>query len=280
MEMTTFEWRTRDGRRVYAAEWRPGGGKAARGVVGIVHGFGEHSGSYRHVADFYVREGFAILAFDQLGHGRSDGRRGDSRTYDELLDNVGLLVGEMRERYPEKPHFLYGHSMGGNLTLNFLLRRRPVLTGAVVASPWLRLALTVRQVAARLGISARMLLNRRLDVNPLEASFATSDAAMLERMERDPFRHKKITARFFRHMHRAGRWALDHAGGLEVPLLLMHGGNDRLTSRAASREFAQRAGEWCDYMEWPGFKHELHTELGRNNVLAYALDWMNGRLCR
>src|SRR5262249_41630904 len=138
--MREFRLKDSAGHELFACEWLPANGEAPRAVVGIIHGMGEHSGRYSHVAERLIREGYAVLAYDQRGHGRTDGKRGHTPSYELLVDGVDRFVTEARRRFPELPLFLYSHSMGGNVTLNYLLRRKPQLAGAVVTGPWLRLA--------------------------------------------------------------------------------------------------------------------------------------------
>jgi len=73
----------------------------------------------------------------------------------------------------------------------------------------------------------------------------------------------------------AGLWALERAAEFALPLLLMHGGADRLTSAAASREFAAKIKDGCAYKEWDGLFHEIHNEPEQQQVVAFMIDWLN-----
>src|SRR5438067_5246808 len=112
---------------------------AARANVLLVHGMGEHSARYFHVATHLVSCGYRVCAFDMRGHGRSEGRRGDIASYELLLDDLAL-VWEWMSTANELPSFLYGHSLGGQVVLNFAVGKKPAASGAVITSPWLRLA--------------------------------------------------------------------------------------------------------------------------------------------
>ncbi len=79
-------------------------------------------------------------AFDLRGHGKSDGPRRPHAEFDVLLDDIGNMLDEATGLYPGQPRFLYGHSLGGNLVLNYALRRRPAIAGVISTGPWLRLA--------------------------------------------------------------------------------------------------------------------------------------------
>jgi alpha-beta hydrolase superfamily lysophospholipase len=276
MNWEEFEWRCKDGTRMYACEWKPAGQPKA--VIGIVHGMGEHAVRYSHVAEMLNAEGYAVLTFDQRGHGRTEGKRGHVASYEELLEGVDLMVGEMGRRHPQLPLFLFGHSMGGNVTINYLLKRKPGLTGAIISGPWLKLAFQPSQLKV---ISARLIawiVPKFTESRPMQGDHLTSDPVMLKRYREDPLGHGSITARFFTSVRRAGLWALAYASELTVPTLLMHGGSDQVTSIQASRQFAEKAGKLCEFMEWPGFKHELHNELKREEVFSVMRSWLRERI--
>src|SRR5215213_2887966 len=108
-------WQSGDGTKMYAQGWEPAGG--VNGVICLVHGHGDHSGRYAHVAAALGQHGYASIAFDHRGHGKSAGRRGHTPSYDVLLNEIAWALGEAERRYPGQPRFLYGQSMGGNLAL-------------------------------------------------------------------------------------------------------------------------------------------------------------------
>lgn len=274
MKHRELEWCCVDGTRMFACEWLPQYEPSIKAVVGLVHGMGEHMGRYNHVAEMLTREGYAVLGFDQRGHGRTEGKRGHTPNYEALLEGIDLMLNEAEQRYPDLPRFLYGHSMGGNVTLNYLLRRKPDLAGAVVTGPWLKLAFKPPSVEAVVGRLMEMVFPTFTSRRPMVADHLTSDPEMIKRYTNDKLGHGQITAKFFFSVQKAGLWALDHASELTVPLLLMHGGDDQVTSLKASKLFADKAGHLVTWREWPGFKHELHNELNREDVFSAVREWL------
>ena len=131
-------WTSADGLPLVGRCWEPAG--EPRAVVCLVHGLGEHSGRYAHVAAALNDAGYAVLACDKRGHGRSGGKRGHTPSYEALMTDIDLLLAQAEQRFPGKPRFLYGHSLGGNEVLNYALRRKPDLAGVVATSPGLRTA--------------------------------------------------------------------------------------------------------------------------------------------
>ncbi len=79
-------------------------------------------------------------------------------------------------------------------------------------------------------------------------------------------------------MYDAGLWAYQHAARFPIPLLLMHGTADRLTSAEASRDFAQRGGRNVTWRAWDGFYHEIHNEPEKAEVFRVMVRWMNAQL--
>src|SRR5215211_8837925 len=120
MKHTEWQSQSSDGVSLYRQSWAPEG--EAKAVVTLIHGFGEHSGRYPHVAEALTAEGYTLVAGDHRGHGRSQGLRGHTPTYDHLMDDIGGLLADAARRFPGRPSFIYGHSMGANLTLNYALR--------------------------------------------------------------------------------------------------------------------------------------------------------------
>lgn len=263
---------------MYACEWLPAARGPIRGFVGILHGMGEHIGRYEHLAQMLAGEGYAVCGFDQHGHGQTPGRRGHVAHYEMLLEGPEQMIREARTRYPGVPVFLYGHSMGGNVTMNYLLRRQPDIAGAIVTGPWLKLAFDVPQAEVIFGRVLEQFYPKYSRHRPLAAERLTSDPEMIQQIVADKFGHGHITAKFFFSVRRAGIWALQHADRLSVPLLLMHGGDDKITSIAASQQFAKRAGALCQFVEWPGFRHEIHNEAGRFDVFRQVREWLDMQL--
>ena len=133
-----FTWQAEDGLQLFAQDWRPESEPHA--VVCLVHGIGEHSGRYEHLATFLNQAGYALSAFDLRGHGKSQGQRGHAKTYGVLLDDISRFLAENVKRFPNLSFFLYGHSFGGALVLNYVLRCHPQITGVIATGASLRTA--------------------------------------------------------------------------------------------------------------------------------------------
>lgn len=253
--------------------------EAPKGVVCLVHGLGEHSGRYAPLAAALNGAGFAVHAFDLRGHGKSGGKRGHTPSYEVLLDDITCLLDDAEKKFPRAPLFLYGHSLGGNLVINYILRR-PVerLTGAVATGPWLRLAFEPPAYKVWLARTVGRMLPALLQPNGLDPAMLSHDPEIVRAYVEDPLVHDRISSALFLGAYEAGLWVLEHAADLPLPLLLMHGAADQLTSPKASEEFCQRAGELCTFRAWDGLYHEIHNEPQKEEVYRTIVAWLESRL--
>jgi acylglycerol lipase len=276
MQHFEFGWQTEDALRLYAQGWQPE--TKPKGVVCLVHGLGEHSGRYVHLAAFLNQAGYVLLAFDLRGHGKSEGQRGYAPGYEALLNDIAHLLEEATERYPDRPRFLYGHSLGGNLVINYALRRRPNLAGVIATGTFFRAAFEPPAWKLSLARIMYSLWPTLALSNELDRQALSRDLEVVRAYNDDPLVHDRLTPRLTMDMFQAGLWALEHAAELPLPLLLMHGGADRVCSAQASREFAAQAGHLCTLKIWDGFYHEIHNEPEQGQVFEYLLEWLNGKL--
>jgi len=249
---------------------------AARGSIVLLHGLGEHSGRYRHVAEFLNQCGLSVRTYDHRGHGRSGGSRGDVANGDPLLQDAQIVVDDFAARF-DQPPFLLGHSMGGLFACRFALARVSPLRGLILSSP----ALSVRLS----GIEGAMLrLLERLAPwlgvpNGLDASKLSHRREVVAAYQADPLVHRKISARLLRSMLRAIDFCQSHAGELAVPTLMLVAGDDRLVDADGSRRFfAAAPPELTEFHLYDQFYHEVFNETDAARPFADLRAWLDARL--
>lgn len=264
--------KTRDGNSLFFRSWQPDTDPIA--VICLIHGLGEHTGRYEHVAHFFANKGIAMVGFDLHGHGRSDGVRGYTKTLELVMDDIDTLINKASELSPGVPQFLYGHSLGGNLVLYHAITHPSHIKGAVVTAP----ALGIASPAPAWKVSLAKILSSLWPTfsmaNGLDRSGLSRDPEIEKAYNSDPLVHGKITAQLGWDLLTSGKWLLDHVDDFPLPLLLMQGSADRLVSPKATAQFAQKMDGKVTFKIWNGLYHELHNEPEKDEVLQFMLTWI------
>lgn len=260
----------------YVHVWKPSR-IAPSAIVTIVHGLGDHGGRFTPVANSLAATGLGVVAIDLVGHGYSPGRRGVVASYESMLDEVGNALYFSSRLWPTIPSFALGQSMGGNLILNWAMRRpfeSKSLSGLIAMSPMLRMAKQPTPQFMRIGRwLAKHLPNLRMSA-PVDARQLCSDPIGQDAYTQDRLVHTKLSMRLGISLIESGQWILDNADRIEKPTLLMHGSDDTLTCPLATEELASKCPE-ASLRLWPNCRHDLHYELQRESVSLYLLDWIH-----
>lgn len=248
----------------------------ARLVLVTVHGFGAHCGVYRHVAGALLARGIAVTQFDCRGHGRSQGRRGHVDRFDDYHDDLGLVVRRARERTPEVPWALLGHSLGGLIVLDHVVRRKSESQPdrLVAVAPWLELKMKVpmpKRAAADIFSRLKPTLTTG---NGIKAEDVSRSPEVVANFFRDPLVHHVATAGWFACVLRSQAALRAMAAQLKVPTLLLVAGQDRIVSTEAALAFAQAAGSAVKVRLYQGLYHEMFLEPEREQVLSDVANWL------
>ncbi|MCD9585015.1 alpha/beta hydrolase [Tenacibaculum maritimum] len=248
-----------------------------RAVVVIVHGMGEHSSRYEHVAKKLTENNFSVVAFDQFGHGKTTGKRGHNPNFNAVLESVAQTIKKTKELFPKKPIFLYGHSMGGNVVINYVLREENSLKGAIATSAFLRLAFEPPAWKLSLGKLMQKIAPSVTLSNELAAKDISRDAEEVQKYIDDKLIHDKVSPNFSLTFIETGEWAIQNASSLKIPLFLAHGTNDKIIDYKGSELFA-KASEKATLSLYEGGYHELHNDLCKEEVLEDIINWLNTQL--
>ena len=263
--------------RLWRRTWRPPG--QVRGAVLLVHGLGEHSGRYANLARHCTDRGFAVFALDHYGHGRSEGQRGHVERFSVYLDGVRALLERVREEQPDVPLFLLGHSMGGLIAAAFLLEAQAGFRACVLSGPAFR---TDAEPAAIVMWIARLIswLAPTVPTLGLDPAGISRDPQVVRAYVADPLvHHGKLSARLIVEMKAAMQDTVARAPEITLPLLILHGEDDVLTSPAGSREFHERVAARDKTLKiYPGLFHEIFNEPEKDAVLADMTHWLEAHL--
>jgi alpha-beta hydrolase superfamily lysophospholipase len=272
MKNEQYSWKSFDGLPMFAQTWEPGG--KPRAVVALVHGVGDHSGRFPRLVEAFTAAGYAISAFDLRGHGKSGGPRVHAPNYESLLRDIDRHLQNTHERFAGLPVVLYGHSFGGAQVLCYVLKRNPRLSSVVASSPGL--ASGVRQPAAKVlmgRILSRIAPTLRIPLGSPVSSLS-HDPAWVDASLHDPMFFETLSARIGMEQLDTNTWILAQPA-FPLPLLIMQGTADQHVDPSVTTAFARRLRGDVTLKVWDGLGHELHNEVNRDEVLAYALQWLD-----
>jgi alpha-beta hydrolase superfamily lysophospholipase len=273
MENQSGSFTAADGNKMFFQSWSPSGNPEM--VIALVHGLGEHSGRYQHWARKFCEESIAFAAFDLRGHGLSEGKRGNIPSLEVAFSDIGLFLERVEVIFPDTPVVLYGHSLGGNLAVNYVLSRDSNLAALVMTSPWLQLSAPVPNYKKMLAHLAGSLMPSFIQPSGLDPVYLSRDQKVVHEYRSDPLVHDRISAGLYLSGSHGSEKALSLAGNITMPVLIMHGTDDGLTSPEGSKSFNGNSGENVTLKLWDGFYHELHNEPEKDDVFLFIAGWLH-----
>jgi alpha-beta hydrolase superfamily lysophospholipase len=248
------------------------------GTVLLVHGLGEHAGRYDELAAHLHQWGFAVRAYDQQGHGQSEGARGDMLRAGSLQADLCRVIDDTRQRpaLANTPLILLGHSMGGLVVARTLAERLRPVDAAVLSSPALGAFPNFFQKML-LASLPRVFPHLRVD-NGLKTEFVARDPDVVKAYKADPMVHRRISAGLAAWILTQGDQTLRDAPQWQVPTLLLYAGQDKLVNAQASAYFAQSApADVVQAQCFEGMYHEIFNDLYRAQVFTALKRWLLAR---
>jgi alpha-beta hydrolase superfamily lysophospholipase len=246
-----------------------------KSVVVLIHGLGEHMQRYeKSVIKHLAENGFPVVACDLFGHGKSEGKRGYASSYNALLDLVGAIIDKAQEIFPNKNIILYGHSLGGNLVINYVLRRQTNVKGIILSSPFLKLAFQPPKWKVHLGKLLLKFAPKITLSNEIDPSKISREPNEVKRYLADPLIHNKVSPIYAFPIMDAGKWAIENANHLKIKTLVLHGTGDNLIDYNGSKTFVSEA-KLAELKLFENGYHELHHDLCRKEFIETVLNWLN-----
>lgn len=260
---------------IFTRSWRPAG--KPRGVVVIAHGLNSHSGQYAEVAERFVAADLAVYAFDLRGHGKSEGERFHVEKFSDYVDDLATFIELVKSREPGQPVFLLGHSAGGVISSLYALDHQSELAGLISESFAFELPAPGFALAALKGLS---YIAPHLRVLKLNNGDFSRDPRIVESMNRDPLiAGENQTAKTVAELIRADEKLRDGFPLIKLPLLIVHGTNDKAAKADGSRIFNDTAGSKDKTLKlYDGAYHDLLNDVGKETVATDILRWIQARL--
>ncbi|RKP49947.1 alpha/beta hydrolase [Cohnella endophytica] len=248
--------------------------ESAKGMVLAVHGLGDHSGGLRNLYEKWAESGYIVYALDLRGHGRSLGKRGFIRTWDEFRGDLHSLRELGASETQGLPIYLAGHSLGGVISADYALHHGEGISGLVLIAPAISYRPTFFEkfLLASLGkLKPDLAIRKNGDPEGL-----TLDPEILTRLTSDPLRHNTVTPGLGLGLMQAVSRIMKQSSAIQIPLLLQYGLEDKLTPPAKLREFFHSVGSGDKQtFEYDAMRHRPFDDLDRERFFADMLNWLD-----
>lgn len=267
-------FRSSDGLELFYQKWIA---DEVRGVVVIAHGLGDHSNRYQNLLDQMAGKGISFYALDHRGHGRSQGKLGHVLSFNEYVTDLDVIVQMARSENPDLPLILLGHSMGGVIAFKYALGYSKNIDGLILSSagfvPILKAPVWQQKLV---GILSKIIPGLLIP-NGIDATGLSHDQTLVDNYLIDPLVHNKVSARWFTEFMAAGQEALQRAGEITMPLLIIHGKDDPIVDYRGSEQVMKSASSADKTLYvFEGLFHETMNETPdkRQEVLAKVEQWI------
>ena len=264
-----------DGNQLYEQCWMPEDLSTAKGVLIVVHGLAEHSGRYAHVGEFFVNHGYVVGALDHRSHGKSEGKNTECSSIDELVEDLDIFVARMRQRLPNVPFYMFGHSMGGLVTTQYVIKKQPDFNAVILTGPALKISDDISPLLIKLsGLLAKIAPH--MTTITLDGTAVSRDPSVVEKYNADPLNYRGgIPACTASALNTAIIEANQRFAEFKLPLLVMHGAEDKLADPAGSKALFAGAGTEDKQIKiFDGMYHELVNEPEQEDIMNEMLKWM------
>lgn len=269
-------FKTHDNHRLYYESHLPANPSA---ILIVVHGFSEHAGRYKNFIDSFVRD-FGVYVFDLRGHGRSDGIRAHVEEFEDFIEDLHVFVDIVAAKHKFLKKFLVAHSMGGQISLNYLAKypTNP-LSGFVTSSANVKVAVPIHPIKRYAGQAlSHFFPTMRLD-HEINTRWISSDPEAVRSFEEDPLVHPNITVNLARHILENQDNLVAKAKKIKLPALMLHGDEDRICAIEGTEEFfASLKSKDKTKKIYPGMYHEIFNEREKETVFSDIRKWLEKRV--
>jgi len=266
--------------KLYARYWQPKGDIKAS--LFLCHGFGEHLGWYNGLAQQLAERGILVFGHDHQGHGRSEGKRAYVESVDEYVQDVFRHCAEVKSEYPGLPMFVYGHSMGGMITVSTVMRNSSFFKGMILEGP-LIIPDPAEVTPTRLLLGKLMCtILPEMQMGRIRMEQVTSDTEVQARLATDKLRWTGgvklgLGMAFLKCLENIHK----NMSAVTLPFLILHGENDSLCQPAGSHLLAKEAKSKDKKLKiYPGASHHLILEEKkvREEVILDIISWIQHRV--
>ncbi len=266
-----------NGVEIFWQSWTP---DAPRALAVLVHGLGEHSGRYQEVAQVLCAAGCAVYAMDHRGHGKSGGKRALVDRFAHAVSDIDQVIDLAQREHSGLKTFLIGHSMGGALSLSYTLRDPSKLDALILSGP----AVALDGAPPLIGPISKVLgmFMPSLGMFSIDPSNVSRDQSIVDDYASDPLNaHGKVPARTLSEIVKFVEFLPAALPQLKLPMLIMHGEQDKLAGVSGSQMVADGASSKDKKLIiYKDLYHEIFNELPEDRAVVFKdlTNWIDQKL--
>jgi alpha-beta hydrolase superfamily lysophospholipase len=277
MNHTTGLFRSKGLVELFYQLWQPVG--EAKAVVIICHGVGEHSGRYMNLVKPLNKHSYIVCGYDHLGCGKSTGKRGHIESWDDYHSGLRSCLQFVQTSLPQIPVFLYGHSMGALIALDFIQRSPQGLQGVILSGSPIEPAgvgTPAKELIAKLLSRVWPTYSIDLGLNPASLS---RDSQVVKAYREDPLVQRNVTVRWGAEAMSIQSHTAQRPDLIQLPVLFIHGSDDPLNLLSGVRKFFKDISYPDKQLQvYQGSLHEPHNDLEHDQVAQDLINWLDGHL--
>lgn len=268
-----------NGHQIFINSWPINNPKAA---ILIVHGFAEHSSRYQHVADFFNTYEVAVMSYDLIGHGQSEGIRAYVNSFDEYETELEIMTSIFKDLYKGIPLFVLGHSMGGLIvSQNAINKKLNGINNIILSNP----AFDIVSNQPKILVGIVRLLARiapKMHTVKLDSQYISRDPEVRKSYDNDPLNYRKGSRPgMVDQFDKAGQAAIRNASSFDQNLFLNYSASDTTIAPQGSVDFFSNVSSKDKKIQnYQGLFHELLNEPEKDEIMQNMLTWINERLAK
>jgi len=250
----------------------------AKAVIVIIHGAFEHSGRYEWLIEQFNNHGFHVVYGDLPGHGKTDGKKGHVHSFQYYINTASTWMDEAKTFH--LPTFLFGHSMGGLISIRMLQQMEKDIDGVVLSSPALGLLTGLSKPLFTLSKPLNIALPTMRFPTGVSSQMATRNDAFHKRDAEDPLYLKKVSVRWYHEFEKAIKQAILSINDYtDIPTYIIQSGKDQLVDiKAVKKWYGELNISDKTIKIWEELYHELLNEPERHTVFNDVLQFINERV--
>lgn len=244
----------------------------------FVHGLNEHSGRYQNPLKYFKKD-YNIYLFDQRGHGKSDGLRSYVDNFNTYLKDLQSFIDLVSKKEQKRKIFLIGHSMGGQVVLNYVAKYSHNLSGFMTSSPNIQTAIKIPLLKKVIGLQLAKILPKFKLPNEIDNALISHDSSIVQSYADDPLVSQSVSLGLVREVFKNQEKILSLASQTHLPALMMHSGDDKICHVDGSKKYFRKLASKDKTLKiYKGFYHEIFNEIGKEQAFQDMEDWLNSRI--